>query len=149
VRADLEMISIVVEISLEDWTRGEGWSAVGQRPVRELVEFFLDLDTKVRITDRPNAANPFGTFEDCAIEPFSLEGLRRGKSGNSRSDYSNALSPFNSTCQSPTPSSLPLTNGSRPPRFSAKRYTLATFAFDIASLLQVLTLCAQTFRESQ
>jgi hypothetical protein len=100
------MISIVLDISLEDWTRGEGRGAVGQRPIRELVEFFLDRHTKVRITNRPNAANPFGTFEDCAIEPLRLEGLRRGKSGNSRSDYSNALYAFNSTCQSPTPSSV-------------------------------------------
>jgi hypothetical protein len=101
VRAGLEMISTVLDISLEDWTRGEGRSAVGPRPIRELIEFFLDLDTKVRITNRPNAANPFGTFEDCAIEPLILEGLRRGKSGNFRSDYSNARFQFHLPVSNP------------------------------------------------
>ena len=86
-RADPEMISVVLQISLEDWTRREVRSALGQSPVRELVEFLLDLDAKVRITVRPDAAQPFGAFEDCAVEPFSLECLRRGKSGNSRPDY--------------------------------------------------------------
>jgi hypothetical protein len=51
----------------------------------------LDLDTKVRITVRPDAAQPFGAFEDCAVEPFSLKGLRGGESSNSRPDYSNVL----------------------------------------------------------
>jgi len=45
--------------------------------------------------------NPFGTFEDCAIEPLTLEGLRRGKSGNSRSDYSNARFQFHLSLSNP------------------------------------------------
>src|SRR5262245_28282529 len=85
------MISIVLQISLEDGARREVRSALWQRPVRELVEFHLDLDTKVRITVRPDATQSFGAFEDCAVEPCSLECPRGGKSGNSRPDYSNAI----------------------------------------------------------
>src|SRR5215468_10410632 len=85
------MISVVFKISLEDGTRREVRSVLGQRPVRKLVEFLLDLDTKVRITVRPDAAQPFGAFEDCAVEAFSLECLRRGQSGNPRPDYCNVL----------------------------------------------------------
>jgi hypothetical protein len=91
VRADLESIGIVLQVFLEDGARREVWSALGQRPVRELVELLLDLDTKVRITVRPDAAQPLGALEDCAVEPFSLEGLRGRESGNSRPDYSNVL----------------------------------------------------------
>ena len=91
VRADLEWIGIVLQVFLEDGSRREIRSALGQRPVRELVEFLLDLDTKIRITVRPDAAQPFGAFEDCAVEPFRLKGLRRGESGNSRPNDSHAL----------------------------------------------------------
>ena len=110
-RADLELIGIVLQVFLEDGTRREVWSALGQRPVRELVELFLDLDTKVRITVRPDAAQPFGAFEDCAVEPFSLKGLRGGEfTATPAPIIPTCCTLLRSTCWCPTPSSVSLTS---------------------------------------